>query len=344
MILLFLLFIGCLSLGLTGLIRRYALARELMDVPNARSSHSIPTPRGGGVAIVISFLIALPALHFFDVMPFNELLSFLTAGVVVAAIGFIDDHGHVAARWRLLAHFSAAAIGLYFLGGFPPVELFGFELQLGWFGHFFALFYLVWMLNLYNFMDGIDGIAGIEATTVCLAGVLLYLVGGFGGITGQLAVMALCIATLGFLIWNFPPAKIFMGDAGSGFIGLTLGLFSIAAAHIDQSLFWGWIILLGVFIVDATITLGRRALAGCAIYEAHRSHAYQYLSRTLGKHKPVSVGVGIVNIVWLFPVALLVVLGILDGLQGLLVAYLPLVIAAVLLKAGDAKGQEASDE
>ena len=340
MILLFLLFIGCLSLGLTGLIRRYALARELMDLPNARSSHSIPTPRGGGVAIVISFLIALPVLCFFDLMPLNELLSFFTAGVVVAAIGFIDDHGHVAARWRLLAHFAAAAIGLYFLGGFPPVELFDFELQLGWFGHFFALVYLVWMLNLYNFMDGIDGIAGIEATTVCLAGTLLYLVGGFGGITEQLAAMTLCLATLGFLIWNFPPAKIFMGDAGSGFIGLTLGLFSIAATHIDQSLFWGWIILLGVFIVDATVTLGRRALAGCAIYEAHRSHAYQYLSRRLGSHKPVSIAIGIINLVWLFPIAALVVRGSLDGLWGVLIAYLPLVILALLLKSGDAEAQK----
>ena len=340
MILLLLLFFGCLSFGLTGLIRRYALARELMDVPNARSSHSVPTPRGGGVAIVISFIIALPVLLFFDFILWNELLSFLTAGLIVAVVGFIDDHGHVAARWRLLAHFSAAAIGLYFLGGFPPVELFGLDIQLGWLGQLVALVYLVWVLNLYNFMDGIDGIAGIEATTVCFGGGLLYLIGGFGAFTEQSAVMTLCLTTLGFLIWNFPPAKIFMGDAGSGFIGLMLGLLSVAAAHIDQSLFWGWIILLGVFIVDATVTLGRRALAGCAIYEAHRSHAYQYLSRRLGSHKPVSIAIGIINFVWLFPIAVLVVRGSLDGLSGVLIAYLPLVTLAFLLRAGNSEAQE----
>lgn len=340
MVLFFLLFIGCMSFGLTGLIRRYALARKLMDVPNARSSHSVPTPRGGGVAIVISFLISLPVLLCFDLLSLNEFLSFITAGVVVAVIGFIDDHGHVAARWRLLAHFFAAAAGLYFLGGFPPIELFGFELQLGWIGHFFALVYLVWMLNLYNFMDGIDGIAGIEATTVCLGGVFLYLIGGFGAFTEQSAAMTLGIATLGFLIWNFPPAKIFMGDAGSGFIGLMLGLFSIAAAHIDQSLFWGWTILLGVFIVDATVTLIRRALSGRAIYEAHRSHAYQYLSRRFGSHKPVSIAIGVINLVWLLPVAALVALGSLDGLLGVLIAYLPLIILAFLLKAGNTEAQK----
>jgi Fuc2NAc and GlcNAc transferase len=340
MILFSLLCIGFLSFALTGLIRRYALTRELVDVPNARSSHSVPTPRGGGVAIVICFLISLPALWFFDLLSLNQLLSFFTAGVVVATIGFIDDHGHVAARWRLLAHFLAAVTGLFFIGGLPVIQMFGVELQLGWFGHILALIYLVWMLNLYNFMDGIDGIAGIEVTTVCLGGVLLFWFGVFGPLIEQLTVMILGVASLGFLIWNFPPAKIFMGDAGSGFVGLMLGLFSIAAAHIDQSLFWGWAILLGVFIVDATVTLIRRAISGRAVYEAHRSHAYQYLSRRIGSHKLVSVAVGMINLIWLFPIATLVILGMLDGLVGVLVAYLPLIILAFLSKAGNAEAQK----
>src|SRR5690606_12287364 len=222
---------------------------------------------------------------------------------------------------------------------FPEVEAFGVALELGWLGHIFAVIYLVWLLNLYNFMDGIDGIAGIEASTVCLGGVILSLVNS-GVFTDQLPVLSLLMAALGFLIWNFPPAKIFMGDAGSGFIGLLIGLFSISAAHLDQSLFWGWVILLGVFIVDATVTLLRRAFAGFAVYEAHRSHAYQYLSRKLASHSLVTISIGLINIIWLFPMAFLVVLGWLDGFLGLIIAYLPLIIIVTWLKAGNAVHQE----
>src|SRR5690606_32807036 len=181
-------------------------------------------------------------LLFFDSLRADVFLGLVGAGVIVAVTGFIDDHGHVAARWRLVAHFSAALWGLYWLGGFPVIEVFGTELELGWFGHILAAIYLVWQLNLYNFMDGIDGIAGIEASTVCLGGVILFLSSNNGSLIDQLPVLSLLMATLGFLVWNFPPAKIFMGDAGSGFVGLLLGLFSIAVAHVEQGLFWGWII------------------------------------------------------------------------------------------------------
>src|SRR5690606_25416898 len=148
----------------------------------------------------------------------------------------------IPARWRLLAHFLAAAWGLFCLGGFPAIHIFGFELNLGWFGHIFAVIYLVWILNLYNFMDGINGIASIEAITVCLGNVFLFLLGDYGDLMDQPLVLLLAAATAGFLIWNFPVARIFMGDAGSGFIGLLLGLFSILALKVDQTLFWGWII------------------------------------------------------------------------------------------------------
>lgn len=338
----YLLLIGFLAFALTGLLRKYALARSLMDIPNARSSHSVPTPRGGGVAIVLSFLIGMVILLFFDSLRADVFLGLVGAGVIVAVTGFIDDHGHVAARWRLVAHFSAALWGLYWLGGFPVIEVFGTELELGWFGHILAAIYLVWQLNLYNFMDGIDGIAGIEASTVCLGGVILFLSSNNGSLIDQLPVLSLLMATLGFLVWNFPPAKIFMGDAGSGFVGLLLGLFSIAVAHVEQGLFWGWIILLGVFITDATVTLIRRVIRRQAFYEAHRSHAYQYLSRLLNAHKPVSLICGLVNILWLFPIALLVVFDLLTGALGVLIAYIPLVLAMLVLKAGDEAGQAKS--
>jgi Fuc2NAc and GlcNAc transferase len=321
------------SLLMTGALRRYALARSLMDIPNARSSHSVPTPRGGGVAIVLAFLAALPVLAFTNVLPWAVMWGLLGAGAAVALIGFLDDHGHIPARWRLLGHFTGAIWALFWLGGLPPLTIFGMSLDLGWLGHVLAAVYLVWLLNLYNFMDGIDGIASVEAIGVCLGGGLLYWLTGHAALA--LAPLLLAFAVAGFLYWNFPPARIFMGDAGSGFLGIALGLLSLQAAWVAPELLWSWLILLGVFVLDATWTLMRRLLRGYKVYEAHRSHAYQYASRQFGKHLPVTLIVAGINLFWLLPIALWVGLGGLDGLLGLLVAYLPLVLLAVKFKAGE---------
>ena len=324
--------IAVLSLFLTAALRKYALARSLVDVPNARSSHSIPTPRGGGVAVVVAFLLALPFLNWFDLVPTPTLLGVGGAGVLVAVVGFMDDHGHIAARWRLLGHFSAALWALYWLGGLPEVQVFGFGVDLGWIGHLIAAFYLVWMLNLYNFMDGIDGVASIEAMCSCFGACLLYFVCGYVDLLWL--PMLLFMAVAGFLYWNFPPARIFMGDAGSGFLGITLGCISLQAAWVDAQLLWGWLILLGVFIVDATFTLIRRLARGDKVYEAHRSHAYQFASRHYRKHLPVTLAVAAINLLWLLPVALAVVIFKLDGFTATMVAYVPLIVLAIRFRAG----------
>ncbi|MGZ5008661.1 MAG: MraY family glycosyltransferase [Methylobacter sp.] len=330
------------SWALTGFLHRYALAKNLIDIPNERSSHSAPTPRGGGVAIVLSFLPVLFVLNRFDLLATPVCLALSGAGGAVALTGFLDDHGHIAARWRLLAHFAAAAWGLYWLGGFPAFSVFGHTLDLGWAGSVCAAVYIVWLLNLYNFMDGIDGIAGIEAITTCLSGALLAWLVAPDSSVWMLPVL-LAAAVLGFLFWNFPPARIFMGDAGSGFLGIMLALLSLQAASIDSRLLWVWLILLGVFIVDATVTLFRRVLRGEKFYQAHRSHAYQYASRIVGAHRPVTLAVGAINLFWLMPVASLVALDKLDGIIGLALAYLPLLLLAYRYKAGDAQAQAGQD-
>ncbi|MDO9623688.1 MAG: glycosyltransferase family 4 protein [Pseudomonas sp.] len=330
------------ALFLTGALRRFALARSLMDIPNARSSHSVPTPRGGGVAIVVSFLLALSVMVGMGLIAWPLAWALLGAGAGIAVLGFLDDHGHIAARWRLLGHFAAAIWALFWLGGLPPVAMFGFTVDLGWFGHALATLYLVWLLNLYNFMDGIDGIASVEAICVCLGGALMYGLLGIAGSTqpAELVVpLLLAAAVVGFLFWNFPPARIFMGDAGSGFLGITLGVLSLQAAWVAPQLLWSWLILLGVFIVDATFTLLRRLLRGDKVYEAHRSHAYQYASRQVGRHLPVTLIVGGINILWLLPIALWVGLGGVDGLLGLLIAYVPLLVLAVKYHAGELEQQ-----
>ena len=148
-------------------------------------------------------------------------------------------------------------------------------------------------------------------------------------------------ATLGFLFWNFPSAKIFMGDAGSGFLGILLGTLSLMAGLEAPALFWSWVILLGVFVVDATVTLFRRLARQQRLHEAHRSHAYQVAARRFGAHRPVSIAVGLINLFWLLPIAWMVAAGTISGVVGVLIAYAPLVGLAFYLKAGAAELQSA---
>jgi len=317
---------------LTAALRRYALAHNVIDVPNARSSHKSPTPRGGGIAFVISYLLGILALLFIGSIGPSEALALAGTGAWIALIGFLDDHGHIQARWRLLAHFIGAAWALYWIGGVPPIAVFGFELGSGWVLAILGALYLVWLLNLYNFMDGIDGIASIEAICVAVGGCILYAIAGQPMAGASSAMLAATVA--GFLVWNFPPAKIFMGDGGSGFLGITLGALSLQAGWHSPAMLWAWLILLGVFIVDATLTLLRRLGRGEKVYEAHRTHAYQYASRRCGSHRRVTLSVLAVNLLWLLPVAIAVSTGFVDGLVGLLCAYLPLVAGALWLKAG----------
>lgn len=333
----FLIVVMVASCVLTGLIRRYALNKDLMDIPNYRSSHTVPTPRGGGVAIVLVFMCALTFLAALGYVSLVDFSVFIVPATIVASIGFLDDHGHVAARWRLLGHFVASSWAVFFLNGLPELSIVGLSLNLSWLGFLLASVYLVWMLNLYNFMDGIDGIASVEAICVCLGGAVLYIL-----IADQSSVflpLVLAGAVLGFLVWNFPPAKIFMGDAGSGFLGITVGILSIQASWVAPQLLWSWLILLGVFIVDATFTLLRRLLRGDKVYEAHRSHGYQYASRHYKQHLPVTLGVMVINLVWLFPLALIVALGFVDGFLGLLLAYAPLFFLAIKFKSGAPEAQ-----
>lgn len=328
-------FMFILTIILTWYLRRYAIKNNIIDKPNSRSSHVVPTPKGGGVAIVVSFLCGIALFYFQGYLPLLTVIGLVVSGGVIALVGFWDDHGHIAARWRLLAHFSAAAFLLFCLGGFPVLIVSGVVVNLGILGNLFGLLFLVWMLNLYNFMDGIDGLASAQAVTTSIGAIVIYFISGYHVDLSSYLVLGLLASTvLGFLLWNFPPAKIFMGDAGSGFLGLIIGSLAISAGWIETKFFFCWLILLGLFIVDATWTLVRRVLSGFKVYEAHRSHGYQVLSRRFKGHLPVTLSAITINIIWLFPIALLVGIDIVNPIIGLIISYIPLLFVDYKFNAG----------
>ena len=325
-------FILIASCALTWAFRRYALINSLLDIPNHRSSHVEPTPRGGGLAFVFCFILVVLSLAYLKIIHSTMFITLVGFGTFIAILGFLDDHRSISAKWRLPGHFIACGFALYFLGGMPDITIFSWTLSAGLLTNVFAVFYLAWLLNLFNFMDGIDGIAAVEAVTVCLSGVLIYFLHHHD--IEMLLPFSLAVSVSGFLFWNFPPARIFMGDAGSSFLGFVLGLFSIQAAQITPSFFWSWLILLGVFIVDASVTLLRRAVNGERVIDAHRNHAYQHACRYYGKHRAVTLRVLIINLSWLLPLAIAVSNDVIDGFIGLLIAYIPLVFLAFKFNAG----------
>jgi Fuc2NAc and GlcNAc transferase len=318
---------------MTGMLRRYAIQAGLIDRPNVRSSHSIPTPRGGGLAIVVTSIAALALLCFLHVVSIRVFAAIAVGGLAVATVGFVDDRHTLPARVRLAVHVFAALWCLWWLGGLPPLLLGTQVIRLGWPGYVLGALAIVWVLNLFNFMDGIDGIAASEAIFVTgAAAVLGWVFGDCGAVPLSSAMVSAACA--GFLIWNWPPAKIFMGDVGSGYLGYLIAALAMAAAVDNPVSVWVWLILGGAFFVDATVTLARRTLRGERLYEAHRSHAYQWLARRWGSHRPVTVMVLAVNVFWLFPAAWLVMRK--PACAGWIVAgaYLPLIILAVAAGAG----------
>jgi Fuc2NAc and GlcNAc transferase len=321
------------SMGLTGVIRRLALARGVLDVPNARSSHVTPTPRGGGMAIVVTVLLTVEVMYLRGGVSPDLAAALLIGGPIVALIGFIDDLRSVSALARLAVQFVAFAWCVNRLGPLPPIDLGFASMNLGVAGSIAAVVFLVWFLNAFNFMDGIDGIAGVEAISVTTFAALL-LAHADAEPSMALALLVVAASSAGFLIWNWPPARIFMGDAGSGFLGFFMGTLAWATIVRGRLSIWVWLILLGAFLVDATVTLLRRWHRGVNLAEAHRSHAYQRLSRKYRSHLKITLGVLAINLVWLDPLAYLAVVRPSLGAACAAIAWLPLIALALYAGAG----------
>jgi Fuc2NAc and GlcNAc transferase len=344
-----------LSMALTWVLRRYALKQGLIDNPNARSSHHMATPRGGGLAFVLVYLGLLLWANIVDPEALRDLESFamalLVGGSLVALIGFIDDHQDLSAPLRFTVHLLAAIVALGLIGT-PTVSLGPWLTADGWWLAILFVPLLVWLLNLYNFMDGIDGIASLQAISVIYGASLILLLNQSDmQIVFWLSLLGFGVA--GFLVWNWPPAKIFMGDAASGFLGFSLGVFACFTPQHFPIDWWSWVILLGLFVADASWTLVRRMLKGEKWYLPHAKHAYQILARQrlaqyqayglsaeaarAKAHRWVVLAGLMINIGWLTPLAWLASAYPGSGALLALLAYLPLLYLEWLVGAGTDK-------
>jgi len=323
---------GIAAAILTALLRKYALARGLLDVPNERSSHLVPTPHGGGAAIVLVVSAASLGLWISGGID-KSLLAALLGGLGVAAVGFIDDRYGLGAASRLAVHLGAALWALTWFGGLPPVRVGDVIWSFGAAGYAVGALGFVWILNLFNFMDGIDGLAASEGIFVTWGATFIAAATPVADAVSP-AALVVGAACAGFLLWNWPPAKIFMGDVGSGYLGYTVAVLAVAAARTDPVAWYVWLILGGAFFADATTTLARRFLRGEAIYAAHRSHAYQWLARRWGQHQRVTLTTTGINIFWLFPWAALAEFYPRWALWCTFAALVPLFAAVFIVGAG----------
>ncbi len=292
------------SLALTGWVRRVALRKGILDHPNERSSHSQPTPRGGGIAIVLSSLCAIAGYSLLHLIAPALASSLIGGGGLIAIVGFLDDRRSLPASVRMFAHVGAASWAMYQAGGLPPIDIGQHALSFGIWGDAAGVLAIVWVLNLFNFMDGIDGIAASEAVFVTTAGGVLAIVFEQNWAVGYSA-FAIGAATLAFLRWNWPPAKIFMGDVGSSYLGYSIAVIALAAGRTSPVALLVWLILGGAFFADATITLFVRFTRGERIYLPHRDHLYQGLAMRWRGHRPVTLLVCAVNLFGLLPAAVL---------------------------------------
>lgn len=274
------------SFLLTYLIRRYALRNKIVSIPNERSLHDIPTPVGGGLAIVFTWYIGITILFFNGIIE-RGLYFALLSGVILTIVSLIDDLIGLKASIRLCFHFITAILAFIFLGGLRQLIIPGIEMNYIFLVYPFAIIGMVWFINLFNFMDGVDGFASLEAVTICL--VLFFLSGSIINL-----LLLACIA--GFLFWNWPKAKIFMGDVGSTQLGFILVVLGIYFHNTYQFSILNWIMLTSPFWFDATLTLFRRWRNGEKLGEAHRKHAYQRIVRSGFSHLKVNMYLLIINV------------------------------------------------
>ena len=300
---------------LCGLYLPLARHLQLLDRPNKRSAHQLPTPHGGGIAILLAFGLGVAMTW-----PWNSAYLGMTGlAVILAIVGVLDDVWNLSVRVRMVVY-AICSLALAWLllpsAALPALLL--------------AALAILWMVNLYNFMDGIDGIAATQCILACCGAALLASIGAAPGSEDYVIFcLLLAAAHVGFLFWNWPPARLFMGDAGSVPTGLLLSglaLLGWAQGIVELAC---WLIMLAVFLTDSTWTLLWRLFSGQPVTQAHSLHAYQRISRRLQSHRRVDLLLVAITVFWLLPLAWVAASAPQYAWILVILAYLPLLFGMV---------------
>jgi Fuc2NAc and GlcNAc transferase len=323
------------SFLMSYLIQQHGIKLGLADIPNDRSSHSIPTPKGGGIGIFANFILATVAFSSLGWIQQQWTLSLAVGGMFVFGIGLLDDISPLKPKFRLIVHFIAALWIMTFvvqsLNGIYVIDLGVTKLQGMFLCGIFSLLFIGWMVNLYNFMDGTDGQAGTIGVVVSI------LLTGFAAWKGHESVVLYLVfscALLGFLVFNLPPAKIFLGDCGSTFVGFVFGALALLGEFRGGIPLLITVTLLSGFIVDATYTLIARLLSGYRPFEPHRNFGFhRLLARGYSPVQITSSHVFLI-LIWNAPLAYLEFVRPDLSALWLTLAYAPYTLLGMYLRVG----------
>lgn len=303
-----------------GYYLRWSEKNEVFAIPNERSSHTEPMPLGGGIVIVIICLIAYVGISRY--LPGTFSWGFFSGALMIALVSFVDDIHSIAFPWRLLVHSLAAILLILDVDTWHGISMLG-HIKLGNFGYILTFLWIVWMVNSYNFMDGIDGLAGLQAVIAGLGWLVLGYILQMPAIFLFSGVIA--VASLGFLIHNWNPAKIFMGDVGSAFLGFTFAALPLIARERASKnpdlLPIAAVLFVWFFLFDSVVTILRRAVRREKIWQAHREHLFQRLILSGLSHRRVTTFYGVLASV----LSIFILLSV-EFRQDIEVAILPVVI------------------
>ena len=312
------------SIVISLIYKKIAINNNIVAIKNHRTLHSLPTPKGGGIVFSFLSLLSFILIWWNWQLPKELFLIIVVGGGVASIFGFVDDIKNIRARIKLIVQIFLAVWVVYWLE-------YGGLLLLDWMPTFLTifllLFFMVWIINAYNFIDGIDGLAASEAIFISLTlAVVLFLTNGSIEITAIFILIAASVS--GFILFNWPPATIFMGDAGSVFLGYIFGSLLLFTVLTDNISIWSWLTVFGYFFADTTATQIIRIVLVEKWYLAHRSHAYQNLARITGSHLKVTRGITLYNLIWVLPLTLWSAIQPEMGVVTVILAIMPALVVA----------------